>query len=121
MFKIIRFAIGANSALHTIFERGLISQDQRDRMVEVAGNDANRGYGVQLLKTGAARNRHAAAAAVFARLAVSARRTPTGDITDEHWQWACRQAFVNSGASLGESTMLSLQLIEHHAHDPNAS
>jgi hypothetical protein len=120
MFKTMRFAIGANGALHTLFERGLISQDQRDRMVEVAGNDANRAHGVLLLKTGAARNRHGAAAAVFARLSVSAQKTPTGDITAEHWQWACRQAFVNGGLNLSESTMSSLQLIEHYGGDISA-
>lgn len=89
-----------------------MAPEKQKLMIAVAGNDINLAYGVELLRTGAANNRHAAAAMVFARLVGSALSTPTKTITSEDWRAASRQAIINAGAGETASILLVEQMVE---------
>ena len=110
VFNLIRYSLGVNKALFNLYERGLISDDLRKEMLEVASNDENRAYGVILLKSKAVASKADAAATVFARLSVCAERTPTGRVTADNWQYACRQALVDGGAPFANSFLAVAEL-----------
>lgn len=106
MLATVRLAWGVNAALHDLQDKGRITVPTKKLMGSIAGSDLNRAFGVALLKSGAARSRHAAAVAVFARLVGASERAPTGEVTADDWRAAARQAFLNAGASEAESFLL---------------
>lgn len=119
MFKTIRYTIAIHRALDEAVARGLIRKHKRKIMVNICGNGPNREFGVASLRTGTARSSAAAAAAVFARIAVSAQNTPHGEVTYDDWASATRQAFLNGGAAEIESFMLAAELITSMGGRPN--
>jgi hypothetical protein len=80
----------------------------------------NLGYGTALLRAKVAESKHAAAAAVFARLAVAAERNPVGTITTHDWQAAAMYAMMNAGATEGEGALVCASLMRM-AREQNAT
>lgn len=103
MLNGIKYRLAFGLALAQMERRGRISPQQRKLMGSIAGNRINCRYGKDLIRTGAARDNHAAAAAVFARLALSTPRTPHLEIAAETWEAASRRALENGGATETES------------------
>lgn len=118
MFSTIRFALGVNKALHDAVNRDVIAGSKRAEMTRIAGEGYNGGFGRDLIKTGAARSRHSAAAMVFARIAGAAARNPYGPISVEDWKAASRQAALNAGATETESYMLVAEMMLNQGHIP---
>lgn len=112
MLRTMRFGWAVNRVLYDLLHRGRITKARLEEMRSVAGNGANLSYGVALLRSGAARSKEAAAAAVFARIAGAAQCNPTGTIRSEDWQAAARQALLNAGAEEVESYLLVAGLVD---------
>lgn len=106
----VRWAIG--QALFAAENSGVIESDKRSAMNQVASHLFNASFGAELLSSGAAVNRHAAAAAVFARLASAAISTPAGVASADEWVDAGVAAMINAGAPRGDARRIVLGLID---------
>lgn len=98
MFEGYRYRLAKNSALMVAADKSLISSDLALEMRRIAYNKPNREYGVSLLKSGTCDDKFAAAAAVFARLSIIAKRNNTFMPGEVEWDIACREAMVLGGA-----------------------
>jgi hypothetical protein len=98
-------------ALSIMEQRGRISNGKRKEMEGVVWHRVNLDYGRALLKTGTARDKHSAAAAMFARLAVAAEENPTGATTTHDWQAATMYAMMNAGATESEGALVCADLM----------
>lgn len=112
MFEKIRVRWAISQALAKIEQAGIVDRNTWALMDRVANHLINAGFGAELLSTGAAVNRHAAAAAVFARLACAAQRTPTAGTSADDWVDAGVAALTNAGAKPSEARMMTMQLME---------
>ena len=113
MFRTFRFKLAVLRVAFDLFERGLIDKKTQQLIFEVAGGGWNRELGVQSLKSGASRSANAAAALVFARLAIVSERTPSGPVTHEVWQSATVQALRRAGAENAESYLAAALLYQN--------
>lgn len=114
MFSGFKFRMAKNSALIQMEVRGRITKEKQREMSFVAGAEPNATFGKALIASGTALTSHAAAAAVFARIAAAAERNPSGQITADDWALATRVALINAGASETESFMAAQELISMH-------
>lgn len=114
MFALMRYVIAKNHVLMAMEYDGLISKDEVETMRVVAGHPVNASYGAQAIKTRAAVNKYAAAAAVFARLSAAAARNPDGDISADVWANAARVAMMRAGCTRDESEIAAKELIAMH-------
>lgn len=114
MFSGFKFRTAKNLALMQMELRGIVTKEKLNEMRFIAGAGANAVLGKTLISTGAATSKHAAAAAVFARIADAAQRSPTGNVSADDWRTATRFALINAGASEAESTVGAAELIGMH-------
>jgi hypothetical protein len=111
MFEKVRVRWAISNALLDARSDGLVESEKARAMNDVAGHLINARFGAELLRSGAAVNRHAAAAAVFARLASAAMRNAAGPATAEDWVDAGVCAMVNAGAKRSDARGIVMGLI----------
>ena len=121
MFMGFQFRRAVLDALLPLVHSGAITRQLRKAMSGTACNRINSRSGKRLMKTGVAGNSHAAAAHVFARLAIAAERTQWGEAEFEDWADAVRVALVNSGTGEAESFSASSRLIQFHRLSDSAT
>jgi hypothetical protein len=112
MFSGFKYRSAVIRALMKLAQHGWISDSDLKLMVDVSSNRINHEYGKSLIKSGAAVNKHAAAAAVFARLSVAAQSGSTTGITADDWERATRFAMMNAGATEAMSYLAAKELIQ---------
>ena len=104
MFEGFKYRLGKNHVLFSLERDGKITKSQRKLMMDISYNVMNRTYGIGLLKSGAAMDKFSAAAAVFARLSVTAQNSPQGpEIDAVMWETAAYEAMIQAGAGHGEA------------------
>jgi hypothetical protein len=112
MFEKIRVRWAISQALASMQTGGDVPRETWAYMDRTANHILHATFGAQLLVSGAAVNRHAAAAAVFAQLAAAAERTPDiGLATADDWVDAGVVAMVNAGAKPSDARRIVMQLI----------
>lgn len=111
MFEITRFTIAKNRVSIELAHEGLIGKEAGSMMSMIAGNRMNMEYAKALLKSGTAKCKYSAAAAVFARIAEAYERNPTNGLTAREWKLACQRAMVRAGANESEVETIVDELI----------
>jgi hypothetical protein len=112
MFSAFKYRTAKNFVLMKLSQDGHLAGQTTDLMREIAGNPANLQYGLSMLKSGIAKDKYSAAAAVFARLACLYESSPRNGLTDLEWRIALREAMRLAGASELEIPIVEESLIE---------
>ena len=112
MFEGFRFRMAKNTVILTLERDGIVSKPIARQMAAIAGNGANFSFGKSLLKSGVAFTKYAAAAVVFARLAVYAREKQKGEVTFDDWRLASGAAMSAAGLDKDEAWEVSQYLID---------
>ena len=108
MFNGTKYAHAVLVVLNGMKQRGVICRETEKEMGAISIYGVNRAYGVSLIKTGAARDKYSAAAAVFARLYSACKQNPRKDVGIEpfDWQRASLDSLKLSDTSLNDITAL---------------
>ena len=107
MFGGIKYGSAVVKVLAQMTAGGYVDQKKATTMHDIAAAGLNAQYGKLLLRQRAVASSHAAAAAVFSRLAVVADGAPQSDgVSSMSWEIAARLAMQNAGATEAEATSI---------------
>lgn len=126
IFSNYKFVFAKNRVVHDLFALGRISKNEMKLMKCIAGNPANRSYGVTAIKLKFVTEKYTAVAAIFARIAAVAaidQKLIPAD-TAENCVLACMRALQLSGVNEKLIDVKMQQIIYEHGRvlsDQNAN
>ena len=110
-FAGFKYRHAQNIVLVSLKQSGGIPKEKISKMVDIGYNLENVSYGRNLITSGAAMNKYAAVAVVFARLTSAAKRSNSKNVTADNWAYATGRAMEFAGARKIDAVKVADELI----------
>ncbi len=114
MFSAWKYVFAKNRVIMGLEQRHQISTSQADQMKAVSGSPMNRLYGVGIIKQGLAKDKYAAVAAVFSRIAFHYESEIDDSLNRADWIAAAIHAMTLSGADIYKAEEIVDGLVKMH-------